>query len=76
MNIARALNNLGVLYINYDSQRFLPEPSTSKINQDNQYFEKGYKYLKQAADLGYPQAFYNLGHLNETGLLKGHKNLQ
>jgi TPR repeat protein len=76
MNIPRASNNLGVLYIN--NKNMADSNHNSKMNmEDNcsENIEKGMKYLEEAKQLGFTQAFYNIGYIYESGVL-GQRNVQ
>lgn len=68
LRLPRASNNLGVLYIN--NKNFSESNPNSKMDnpdvQDNNII-KGKKYLEEAQMDGFPQAFYNLGCLHESG---------
>lgn len=70
MNVPRASNNLGVIYIN--KKDILQSESNSKIKKDESSYsniEKGMKYLEQAEKMGFPQSYYNIGHIYENGIL-------
>jgi TPR repeat protein len=75
MHLPRASNNLGVLYINNKNLiQSVENSSFSDHNNENSNIEIGVRYLEEAKLLGFPQSFYNLGHVYENGLL-GNRNL-
>lgn len=74
LNLPRASNNLGVLYIN---NKNISESNPRVTSEENVMvnLERGKKYLEEAEKFGFPQAHYNLGCLYESGMLEN-KNPQ
>jgi TPR repeat protein len=62
MHVPRASNNLGVLYISSRVDSGLGEEQGGRV-------DRGMKYLEEAKSLGFPQAYFNLGCLYESGMV-------
>ena len=66
LNLARASNNLAVLYLN---SKMNSQEGKSEINSAIESDNNVLAYLEEAKEAGFSQAYYNLGSIFSKGLL-------